>query len=64
MAKQSTHNRSSGGSIPSGPTIESLRKQGKWPFPLWENGRIVPVKVRYPRVSKFDRIKDVEPAPF
>jgi len=28
------------------PEINKLRKLGKWPFPLWENGKIVVVKLK------------------
>ena len=57
--KQATHNRSSTGSIPVGPTIKSLRKQGKWPFPEWENGHIVMVKVVNKRQPKPNWFKEV-----
>jgi hypothetical protein len=64
MVKQSTHNRSSVGSIPTGPTIDQLRKQGKWPFPLWKDGQIVPVKVKVKREPQPNWLKDVGPAPY
>lgn len=64
MVKQGTHNSLSGGSIPSRPTIDELRKLGKWPFPQWENGQIVQFKVKTPRVPKPDWFKEAGEAPF
>lgn len=28
------------------PEIDKLRKLGKWPFPLWQDGKIVIVRVK------------------
>jgi hypothetical protein len=36
-----------------------LRKQGKWPFPEWENGHIVMVKVVNKRQPKPNWFKEV-----
>ena len=66
-AKQSTHNRSSSGSSPDEPTIDQLRKIGKWPFPEWKNGKMVVLvitdKIKR-RPGKYSWVKKMEDAPF
>jgi hypothetical protein len=50
--EQRTHNPLVVGSSPSERTIDELRQLGKWPFPKWEDGRIVPVRVKKPPAYK------------
>jgi len=45
-------------------TVKELRKLNLWPFPLWENGKMVITEVKAKRVPKPDWYKEAGPAPF